>query len=98
MAKKDRIVVVAAVFKILADPTRCRIVHVLVRNPKGMYVFEIAESAKVSQSAVSHQLAVLARFGLVKSMRRGQMIRYTLLRSPKTNVLLRALEGLYKHA
>ncbi len=98
MAKRDALAVVAALFATLADPTRCRIVHALLRKAAGLYVFEIAAKVKTSHSAVSHQLATLTRAGFVTGTRHGQAMRYVLAKDTKTKALFTAFESLYVQA
>ena len=52
-------------FKIFADPTRLRILEVLITKP--LCVNDISEKLNISQSAVSHQLKYLRTSNLVKT-------------------------------
>jgi ArsR family transcriptional regulator, lead/cadmium/zinc/bismuth-responsive transcriptional repressor len=65
---------VVAAFQALADPTRARILYVLVQRP--LCVRDLAIVAGVSESAVSHQLRLLRDRRLVKSRRAGNVIYY----------------------
>ena len=53
----------AELFKILGDPTRLKIVEILLENE--MCVNHIAETMGMGQSAISHQLRVLRQARLV---------------------------------
>lgn len=68
----------AAVFAVLADPTRLRLVKLLCRqqHPDALCVNALAGFLGVSQSAVSQHLRVLKSIGLVKGERRGYHIHY----------------------
>ncbi|MDR0963329.1 MAG: metalloregulator ArsR/SmtB family transcription factor [Clostridium sp.] len=66
----------AEFFKVFADSTRLKILHVLRCSP--MCVIDIATLIGMSQSAVSHQLRVLKQMSLVKHRRDGKTIFYTL--------------------
>jgi len=65
----------ARAFKALADPTRIKILYLLSRGERA--VGQIAETLGMSQSAVSHQLAVLRNLRLVKHRREGQTLYYS---------------------
>ena len=63
-------------FKILADPTRLKIVLALAKEE--LCVCDIAAMLSVSESAVSHQLRLLKNLRLVKHRRDGKMAYYSL--------------------
>nr|WP_091566877.1 metalloregulator ArsR/SmtB family transcription factor [Melghirimyces thermohalophilus] len=65
----------ARTFKALSDPTRIRILCLL--SAKEHAVGQIADALGLSQSAVSHQLALLRNLRLVKYRREGQTYRYS---------------------
>lgn len=67
---------VAELLKVFGDPTRIRIIFVLVQ--KEMCVCEIANLLEMTQSAISHQLRVLKQARLVKARRSGKTIFYSL--------------------
>jgi ArsR family transcriptional regulator len=77
----------AASFKALADPTRLRIVNVLLRSP--VCVCEIARVLGLSQPLLSRHLAYLRHCGVVEGHRDGMRVQYTLNR--KHVVVERAL-------
>ena len=66
----------AAVYKILGDPTRLKIVMALQAGE--MCVGDLAAFLQMSASAVSHQLRRLYDRSLVKKRRDGQMLHYSL--------------------
>ncbi len=63
-----------AFFKALADPTRLRILNLLLRSP--LCVCEIAAILKLPQSLVSRHLAYLRNSGLAEGYRQGFRIMY----------------------
>lgn len=67
---------VADSFRLLADPTRLRLVRGLGTGP--MCVRDLALLAGVSESATSHQLRRLRDRGLVATRRVGTVIYYSL--------------------
>ena len=66
----------AEFFKVMADETRLKILLALFDGAK--CVMHICEKVKMSQSAVSHQLAVLRRADLVKVSRNGKNQVYSI--------------------
>lgn len=66
----------AELFKVLGDPTRVRIIHLL--SLQEMCVCNIAAALALSQSAISHQLRLLRSFRLVKHRREGKSVYYSL--------------------
>ncbi len=63
---------VAERFKALADPTRVRILNLLVRNPE-LCVCDMNASFDLSQPTVSHHLSILKKAGLVDCDVRGRL-------------------------
>ena len=63
-------------FRILADPTRLRILYLLFHAKKELCVGEIAEAVDISHSAASHQLEKLEARHIVKCFRMGRMMCY----------------------
>lgn len=66
---------VAARFKAMADPTRVRILNLLVRNPE-LCVCDMNSSFDLSQPTMSHHLGLLKKAGLVDSEVRGRWAFY----------------------
>lgn len=66
----------AETFKVLADPTRIRILTLLTQHE--MCVCDIADTLQMGQSAISHQLRVLRGARLVKFRKDGKEARYAL--------------------
>ena len=67
---------VVAAFQLLGDPTRARILYALTRTP--LCVRDLSLLARVSESAVSHQLRLLRERRLVKPHRQGTVMTYSL--------------------
>lgn len=80
----------ADVFKLLSDPTRLRIITLLIANKK-LCVNEIADLAGSSQSATSHQLAKLEASEIVVSFRMGQTMCYEIKNSNLTKEIKKTI-------
>ena len=65
-----------AMFRMLADPTRMKIVLGLMQG--AMCVNQLMEVCDGTQSAVSHQLRVLRDNKIVKAKRMGQNVEYSI--------------------
>jgi ArsR family transcriptional regulator, lead/cadmium/zinc/bismuth-responsive transcriptional repressor len=76
MPIEDALSDLTELFKTLGDPTRIRILFCLFIEE--MCVCDIANLIHMSQSAISHQLAVLKHQKLVKARRDGKAIFYSL--------------------
>ena len=68
----------AALFSVLADATRLRLLRLLShqREPNALCVNALAYQLGVTQPAVSQHIRVLKSAGLVKGERRGYRIHY----------------------
>lgn len=66
----------ADLFKLFSDSTRIKILYALFESE--MCVCAISELLSMTQSAISHQLAVLKKSGLVTSRRVGKTVEYSL--------------------
>lgn len=65
---------VAAIFKLLGDPTRVRLVDALMHGER--CVCDLAALVGLSESAVSHQLRLLRAARLVRVRRAGRLAYY----------------------
>ncbi|MBH0157161.1 MAG: ArsR/SmtB family transcription factor [Bacillota bacterium] len=72
---EETLFMVGQCFKALSDPTRLRILNLLLHGEQS--VNEIADKLSLLQSTVSHQLRFLKNVRLVKSRREGTTIYYT---------------------
>jgi ArsR family transcriptional regulator len=66
----------ADLFSALSDPTRLRIISVLLEGE--MNVGDLATQLEMTESAVSHQLRGLRYMHLVRSRKDGRQVYYTL--------------------
>jgi DNA-binding transcriptional ArsR family regulator len=82
-AVKDRLIdaaeaaQLADLFKLLADPTRARLLHALLEAGE-LCVCDLAETIEMPESSVSHALRLLRTAGVVRNRRAGRMIYYSL--------------------
>jgi DNA-binding transcriptional ArsR family regulator len=67
---------VAEIFKLLADPTRVRILDALSHGER--CVCDLASLVGISESAMSHQLRLLRTARLVRARRDGRQAFYAL--------------------
>jgi ArsR family transcriptional regulator len=70
---------VAALFAILADPSRARILHLLGISEHELCVCDIALILGMSVSALSHQLRFLRERGAVSRRKVGRIAYYRLV-------------------
>ncbi len=68
----------ATVFGVLANDTRLRLLHALVREPE-LPVGSLCQLLGMKPQAISNQLRRLARLGVVASRREGTTIHYRLI-------------------
>ena len=73
---KELLVGLSEFYKIFGDPTRLRVLDVLINKP--MCVSEISETLDISQSAISHQLKHLRASNLVKTEKIGKNVYYSI--------------------
>lgn len=78
-------------FKALGDNTRLQIVNCILNEEKSVNV--ISKLLNLSQSAISHQLQTLKLNGIVKSIRRGKEVYYSL----EDDHIKVILEAVYNH-
>jgi len=67
----------AEFFKILSDPTRLRIVQLLLEN-NSLCVNALTRRLEVTQSAISQHLRILRQIGLVKTERKANFVHYSI--------------------
>ncbi|RVU53896.1 ArsR/SmtB family transcription factor [Anaerosphaera multitolerans] len=89
---EELINLLSTIFKALGDPTRLKIIYLLSKSP--LRVNDISELLNMSQSSISHQLAILRNQELIKVKRIG---RYAIYSLDDEHVLSLFREG-YKHA
>jgi ArsR family transcriptional regulator len=76
LLKEQTSTYLADLFSALSDPTRLRIISVLLEGE--MNVGDIAGQLEMSKSAVSHQLRGLRYMQLVRSRKNGRQVYYAL--------------------
>lgn len=76
MHDERTVIELADIFKVLAEPTRIRILHAI--SEEELCVCDIAAVVNATQSAISHQLRILRSARLVKSRKDGKMVYYSL--------------------
>jgi ArsR family transcriptional regulator len=82
----------AAALKVVADPTRLRLLSLLASHPGGeACVCDLVAPLDLSQPTISHHLKVLHDAGLLARARRGAWVYYRLL--PERLQLLRDALG-----
>ena len=68
----------AALFRVLADPTRVQMLHLLKAATEPLCVCDFTAAFDLGQPTVSHHLAKLKEAGLVSSFKRGVWSFYEL--------------------
>jgi ArsR family transcriptional regulator len=86
----------AALFGLLADPTRLRLLRLLAqqREPDALCVNALAYRLGVTQPAVSQHLRVLKSAGLVKGKKLGYRVHYFINQAALTRAQRRILMAL----
>lgn len=76
MPGEDTLYRLTDLFKVFGEPTRIKILYVLLRGET--CVCDIAQILNMTQSAISHQLRVLKQNRLVKFRKEGKTVFYSL--------------------
>jgi DNA-binding transcriptional ArsR family regulator len=79
----------AETFRVLADSTRAKIVHLLAGQP--MCVCDLAEAIGISDPAVSQHMRLLRSLRIVRGRREGKNVIYTLEDAHVRSLLAMAL-------
>lgn len=87
---EEKLMDLAELFKIFGDSTRIRILFVLFEAE--VCVCDLAEALSMTQSAISHQLAILKRNKLVKSRREGKSVFYSLADDHVRTIISQGME------
>jgi ArsR family transcriptional regulator len=74
--KENTFTHLAELFGALSDPTRLRIISILLEGE--LNVGDLASQLNMTESAVSHQLRGLRQLRLVSSRKDGRQVYYTL--------------------
>ncbi len=76
MPGSESLAALSEFFKLVGDPTRLGILHAL--TPCELCVQDLSAALGMSESATSHQLALLRRARMVKARRAGRSVFYGL--------------------
>jgi ArsR family transcriptional regulator, lead/cadmium/zinc/bismuth-responsive transcriptional repressor len=76
LASPEEAAAIAETFRVLADPSRCRLVLALIEAGE-ICVCDLAATLGMTESNVSHHLRLLRAQGLVKGRRDGKMVFYS---------------------
>nr|WP_097072428.1 metalloregulator ArsR/SmtB family transcription factor [Ureibacillus xyleni] len=87
---EETLFLVSQTFKALSDPTRIRILNLLINKEHS--VNDIAETLDLKQSTVSHQLRFLKNLRLVKYRREGTTLFYSQDDEHVINMLKQTIE------
>lgn len=63
-------------YKMMGDPTRCKLIFALSKNE--MCVCDLANVLSMTKSSISHQLSKMKACGIVKCRREGKEVYYSL--------------------
>lgn len=83
---------VVCFFSVFADYTRVKILSALAISE--LCVTDISRILDINQTTVSHQLRFLKSAGIVKSVRQGKIIFYSLVNDEINDVILKGIEFL----
>ena len=83
---------VVCFFSVFADYTRVKILSALAISE--LCVTDLSRILQINQTTVSHQLRYLRSAGIVKSLRQGKIIFYSLADDSINDVLLKGIEFL----
>ena len=83
---------VVCFFSVFADYTRVKILSALAISE--LCVTDLSRVLQINQTTVSHQLRYLKSAGIVKSVRQGKIVFYSLADDNINDVLLKGIEFL----
>ena len=84
---------ISGLFGMLADATRVKIISAL--SMCEMCVNDMAVMLNINQTTLSHQLKLLKNLGVVKSIRDGKIIFYSLTTSRFSDLMLEGVNILF---
>lgn len=85
LLENETIYDMSLLFKMFSDPTRIKILYAL--HEKSLNVCEISYLLDMTHSAISHQLATLKMANLVKGVKVGKEVYYSLIDSHVASIL-----------
>ena len=83
---------VVCFFSVFADYTRVKILSALAISE--LCVTDLARILDINQTTVSHQLRFLKSAGIVKSIRQGKIVFYSLTTDSINDIILKGIEFL----
>ena len=83
---------VVCFFSVFADYTRVKILSALAISE--LCVTDLSRILDINQTTVSHQLRFLKSAGIVKSLRQGKIVFYSLTNDAINDVILKGIEFL----
>ncbi len=83
---------VVCFFSVFADYTRIKILSALAISE--LCVTDMSRILDINQTTVSHQLRFLKSAGIVRSVRQGRIVFYSLANDTVTDVILKGIEFL----
>ena len=81
---------VVCFFSVFSDYTRVKILSALAISE--LCVTDLSRILEINQTTVSHQLRFLKSAGIVKSIRQGKIVFYSLVDETVNDVLLKGIE------
>lgn len=69
-----------SVFRALADPTRRKLIEILLKGERT--AVEMAEAARITSQTLSHHLGVLRTAGVIRQQRKGKYRVYQIIFEP----------------
>lgn len=92
--EKENMEQLAQLFKALADSSRIQILFLIL--DREACVSEIANTLKMSESAVSHHMRILRMNALVRRQRNGKNVSYGLMDEHIRAILIKSCEHVYE--
>lgn len=93
--KEDNFKSLLPILDVLGDLTRLKVLFLLKENQK-LYVSDLAKIIGISQGAISYQISMLERSGLINKNREGQRIACSLIPNKLIANLFSNLQSLKK--
>ncbi|CCV64462.1 Transcriptional regulator, ArsR family [Alteracholeplasma palmae J233] len=85
MYEKTELDNISDIFKIIGDPTRLMILHAIEFHE--LCVCDLGHLVGVTKSAISHQMKLLKKYGLVKGRKVGKMVYYSVIDDNVKNLI-----------